>query len=174
MTVRILTPNDAEALRDLRLLALHTTPEFFTADTARETRRTLRQWAAVARETSRHAIFGGFGDGKLDCMCGAKRFSGDHEGKTAYWHSDFRNPENRNATAFWQMQRLRTEWCLSRGMTEAVFTIHTCNETALSVYVRNGTEIFKSEPRRFADGKIATAYWCRRKLSQAPTLIAAA
>lgn len=64
-TVRPLTPDDYEALRDLRLEALRLHPEAFCARLADEEAMTREQW--LARLASAVTL-GGFLDGKLEGM----------------------------------------------------------------------------------------------------------
>jgi ribosomal protein S18 acetylase RimI-like enzyme len=65
VSVRRLTPDDYDALRELRLESLHRHPEFFAADPDQEAAMPKEQW--LSRLASA-ASFGGFVDEKLSGM----------------------------------------------------------------------------------------------------------
>lgn len=78
ITVRPLTPDDYEALRDVRLEALRLNPEGFSADLDQETGFTREEW--LARLASA-VTFGGFADGEL---CGLVVYSRPRSPKLAH------------------------------------------------------------------------------------------
>jgi ribosomal protein S18 acetylase RimI-like enzyme len=62
VTVRRLTPEDYDALRELRLESLHRHPEFFAADPDQEAAMPKEEWL---RRLAGAASFGGFVEGRL-------------------------------------------------------------------------------------------------------------
>lgn len=62
ISVRPLTPDDYDALREIRLEALHRNPSLFAADPAIEEAMSKEEWL---KRLSTAVTFGGFVDGKL-------------------------------------------------------------------------------------------------------------
>lgn len=160
ITYRALTADDATEYMDLRIEALETDGQWFTANREAESAQTMADWARVCTETTERIIFGVFFDGKLEGSTIAEyRAVG-----IAKWHSTYIRPEARIANTATHLFDLCTEWSLARGLTETVFTVHANNRRARLYHERHRAVQFGQEPMRFADGNIATAIWYRRTL----------
>jgi ribosomal protein S18 acetylase RimI-like enzyme len=72
--IRLLTPNDAAAFRDIRLRALREEPTAFTSSREEFSHQTLDKIAARFRsDPAEHFMLGAFQDGKLVGLCGFYR-----------------------------------------------------------------------------------------------------
>lgn len=76
MELRLLTPDDATAFRELRLAALQQCPTAFTADYATELSRPLSHFAAQIRTLPDNFIVGAFQDLALAGIAGFYRSEG--------------------------------------------------------------------------------------------------
>jgi RimJ/RimL family protein N-acetyltransferase len=70
ITIRALGAADAEAYRELRLMALATSPEAFSASYEEEAEHALDRFRARVVSTGRNVIFGAFANGHLVGMAG--------------------------------------------------------------------------------------------------------
>ncbi|MBB3018323.1 RimJ/RimL family protein N-acetyltransferase [Microvirga lupini] len=70
ISIRPLTPSDAQAFRDLRLEALSSHPEAFSSSHEEESPRSLDEFRARIPASGPNAIFGAFAEGRLIGMAG--------------------------------------------------------------------------------------------------------
>lgn len=70
ISIRPLTPSDAQAFRDLRLEALSSHPAAFSSSHEEESPRSLDEFRARIPASGPNAIFGAFAEGRLIGMAG--------------------------------------------------------------------------------------------------------
>jgi len=158
---RKLTEADADDYRSIRLEALEIDARYYTADPVAEKSRTLGQWAQACRETTQHAIFGAYDDGKLVATSVVDMFSEN----AARWGSTYVKPEYRKMHLADKLLALSADWTLAAGRTTAVFTVRADNKRARYVHEKNGAYVTRQEPMRFADGETVPTYWYEKRLN---------
>ena len=146
MDVRIVTVDDAVALRALRLRALHEEPEAFGSTWEEENARPLAQ--TIARLQSSEATFGGFDDmGRLVGMVRLRREDGVRSQHKADIISMYVAPEARGHG----LGRMLLDAAIARaretpGIEQLRLSVVVVNATARNLYLAAGFEPFAREP----------------------------
>ena len=168
---RVLTMQDAMALRSIRLEALNNEGRFYTANRTAEMARTAHDWQAAVQETRERAFFGAFMRKDLVGIMEIVKSSGDPLGRTARFCSAYLKPLYRHTGAAAELYKAREIWAEEHGYREAVCTIHHENYLSAHLHIKNGAQQFASELLPFADGSLASAIWyCKQlKVSQLAT-----
>lgn len=143
IAVRRLTPDDYEALREIRLEALRLNPAFFSADPAQEEAFSKEQWLArLASAVS----FGGFVD---DRLCGLVVFSRPASPKLAHT-GDLGAMYVRDQARGTGLADAMIEAVLDHAANEVEqikLTVNSENARAVKFYERHGFRVIGRIPR---------------------------
>lgn len=148
MEIRVLTVDDAEELRALRLRALREEPEAFGSSWEEENRRPLEQTIARLQADDTTA-FGGFDDtGKLVGMVRLWHQDGIKTQHKADIFSMYVAPEARGRS----LGRRLLEAAIARaretpGIEQLIVAVNAANIPARTLYLSAGFQIFALEPR---------------------------
>jgi RimJ/RimL family protein N-acetyltransferase len=150
ITVRTLNESDAEALRDIRLHCLKTVGEFMGPTYESESKRTLDEWKAVARETTDKAVFGLFNGTQLIGIMRAMKYDEDPSGQTALWGMTYLMPEYRSAGIAAPLYKAREEWTKQR-YNRAMFFIREDNQRSQEIHLKHGAEYICTRQMNWPD-----------------------
>lgn len=95
MKLRVLTPSDVDAYRDLRLHALREWPPAFGTPVEEEAQRTLKAFSERLVETNDRCLVGAFEEDTLVGSVRLSRYDGSNEGHRAYVAGLYVMPERR-------------------------------------------------------------------------------
>ncbi len=153
LEIRILTADDAEEFRTLRLRALREEPEAFGSSWEEEQARPLEQTVARLQGDGMTA-FGGFDDaGRLAGMVRLHRHDGVKSEHKADIISMYVAPESRGRG----LGRMLLEAAITRarampGVEQLLLAVNVTNVPARNLYLAMGFEPFGREPRALKIG----------------------
>jgi GNAT superfamily N-acetyltransferase len=155
MEIRMLTREDAESFRRLRLAALKECPSAFTADYAANLQRPLTHFAAQIQSLPDNFIVGAFHDGTLAGMAGFYRSEGPklrHKGNIwgMYVAPDLRG----SGVGRKLLQEIIAKARTFADIVQLHLSVVADNAKARTLYLSSGFEIVGCEPRAVkVDGK---------------------
>ena len=133
MRLRRLEPTEVEPLRELRLRALHQSPEAF-AETYEEARdRPLQDWASWAADESRVIVVAIDGERWVG-MVACRRLEPDSSWLTALWV----DPAVRGKGLGARLIEAAAEWATEQGAAAVELSVTTNNQAAATLYTRAG------------------------------------
>ena len=150
VSIRLATPADAAALRELRLESLAAHPEAFGSDAATAARESVADWAANLAE--RAASGEGVTvvaecEGRLVGMARlfrSLRYKTRHSGTLA---SVYVRPDERGRRVAEKMVATLLAWGRDQGVTVVKLAVVTTNVSAVRCYARCGFSVYGLEPR---------------------------
>lgn len=147
VTIRRLVPSDADAYRDLRLLALQTSPTAFGSSYEEEAELEPRTFAARLDDSSGLQLFGAFSRGALVGMVGVGRLAARKERHRAELRSMFVRAEARGAGVGRQLLahalRVASEM---EGVRQITLTVTAGNVSARRLYEAHGFTSYGQAP----------------------------
>lgn len=154
MEVRILSEEDLEAFRALRLLALKTNPEAFASTYNREAEFPLDRFKSRLSTDAGNFVVGGFTEEKLVCNASFLRSQGEksaHKGMIVamYCDRDYRGTGVAQAV----MQYLLDEARNIDGLVKVDLTVVSDNHRAKAFYESFGFTMYGKEPMAMFDGE---------------------
>lgn len=149
VSLRVLTPNDADAYLSLRLLALHEQPPAFSS--LPEVEPSLSETVKRLVENDDHCFFGAFQGEQLIGIIRLSRYSAPNEKHRAYLAGLYVLPSFRGHGC----GRALIREALGRaaktpGMRRVNLTVVTQQEVAISLYQSFGFHIYGTEQETFS------------------------
>lgn len=176
-TARILTPDDAPALREMRLKSLRHYGPMFDAFHAAEAAKPEDYWRDLATEKLDHCWFGLFDGMKLVGLCGARLWEEDPTDGSLLAYGAYVLPEYRGQGRVRPLYRCRAQWAAECGYHHLVGFLQDGNAVTKGIWERNGAEYLFSRPMGFSGGPETLFHWYRmalRPAQRAPLLWAEA
>lgn len=166
---RVLTPSDAEAMRDVRLESLRYYGEMFKAFHAQESRKPLDYWREQCTELTSRCWFGAFnGKGRLIGLQGTRIWEKSPPGETlALWWGNYVVDEYRDRGAMKPLYQARLDWALARGCTAAVGYVLPGKERPLQILRELGATFMGREELSHGEGPAVPWDWYRIPLCRA-------
>ncbi|MCB9686184.1 MAG: GNAT family N-acetyltransferase [Alphaproteobacteria bacterium] len=149
--VRLFTPPEWSAYREIRLEALRTDPGVFSSDHGREQARPEDHWRARLAD-ERVGIFGVQVDGAWVGMTGVVQ-SSENPDAAVLWGSWLR-PEWRRRGLSVAMYVARFAWARGRGLTRVLVSHREGNTASASANQKHGFERVREELREWPDGAV--------------------
>jgi len=129
VTIRELTANDWQTLRDIRLTALKTDPAVFGSNFAAESEKTEQDWKLWLRSDD-VAIFGIFDASTPVGMTCVSVSRGDPSKRTALFWGSWLAPEFRRRGISEMMYRSRIDWAKNHPTIERITISHRASNVA--------------------------------------------
>lgn len=146
MTIRTTTPDDAPALRELRLLALRTAPEAFGTHHDEDAAQPPERWVSRCTPNENAALFvAAAGDGALMGMAGVVCDGRKKTGHAAFLWGVFVRPEARGSRLGTRLVETCLDWARARGLERARLSVVSSNGAAIRCYVRCGFSVYGVE-----------------------------
>ena len=145
--LRLATPEDALALRELRLRALLDKPEAFGSDLSEDEAKPETAWVERCTPTKNSALFiavdeGGALVGMVGIYCDGRVKTG-HLGNI--W-GVFVAPEARGCGVGGKLLDAALAWAQVRGLRRVNLTVETGNAPAIAVYLKAGFTVYGVDP----------------------------
>ena len=165
-TVRILSANDGNAFRAIRLEALKNEGHLFGPTYEKENAITDTQsWRERCSETKDSCFFGLFDKGNLIGIMGTKKWDKDNTGETALWWSAFLKKEYRGQGLATHLYESREQWTIEHQFKRAVFFILDGNRRSTEIHEKQGAKLMYVEPMEWPDRPIAPWRWYEKRLA---------
>ena len=162
MNIRPLLPTEWEIFRDLRLLALKSTPGMFESTYAQAAARSEADWRALL-SGERQQIFGMFDVDRLIGIAGV--FTSRDDPATAHLVMDFILPEYRGKKLWQLMYQARLDWVRSRKtFCRAMVAARESNAPSLGAMRAAGFKETRREPHTWPNGATEEEIWFELKL----------
>lgn len=154
MEIRILSNEDVEAFRALRLLALETNPEAFGSTYEREFNFPIERFNERLSTESGNFVVGGFMDGKLVCNASFLRGQGQknaHKGSIVAMFCDaaYRGSGVAKSVVQFLLEEARNK----SGVIKVDLTVISENNRAKAFYEGLGFKMYGTEPKSIFDGE---------------------
>lgn len=141
LTLRTVTANDAQAVRDLRLQGLIECPGIFGTAPVEIDGIDWNDFTAKATGTGDQAIFVIEREGQLVAMTGCIHPTRIKDRHAALIWGVYIIPEFRGLRLVGQLITAAYEWARTKGVTIVRLTVVTTNKNAIAAYKRCGFEI---------------------------------
>ena len=153
VSVRVLTPADAEAYRSVRLRALHEQPPAFGS--LPEVEPNLSETAARLTESDERCFFGAFQGEHLIGIIRLSRYSAPNEKHRAYLAGLYVLPPFRcHGCGRALVREVLSRAATNSGIRRVNLTVVTQQEAAIRLYHSFGFRIYGTEPETFSrDGQ---------------------
>jgi RimJ/RimL family protein N-acetyltransferase len=146
MTIREITPQDAEALRALRLFALQDTPYAFGMDYEAELQTTAEAWQTRCTPTPISTIFVLEMDSRLMGMAGIRTDGRAKTGHVGFIWGVFVHPDARGKGGARRLIRACLDWARASKLARVTLGVAAVNTQAIRVYVGCGFAVYGVEP----------------------------
>jgi RimJ/RimL family protein N-acetyltransferase len=150
ITIRPVTADDGDALRDLRLEALRTQPVAFAADYATNAAKPPGYWIEWARDRSNsHAdvVHVAVAGDRLIGMTGAHRGDSPKTRHSALIWGVYVRPEWRGLKIADRLIEACLDWAQAHGVRITKLNVVTTNTAAIRCYLRCGFRVYGVEPQ---------------------------
>lgn len=155
MKIRVLTQDDAQAFRDVRLRALQEHPEAFGRDYAEEKETTLAEVGNRLRSSSDRFMLGALNESTLCGILGFHRYPGRKTRHRAMISSMYVMPAARRNGLGTRLLRTVIERAQKMDdLEELILAVTVGNEAARSLYCGLGFELSHTEKRYIKVGNI--------------------
>jgi RimJ/RimL family protein N-acetyltransferase len=161
MNIRPLLPSEWEMFRDMRLLALKSSPGMFETTYAQAAARTEADWRALLGPEQQQ-IFGQFEDDKLSGISGV--FTSRDEEATAQLVMHFILPEYRGRRFAALFYQAGIGWARSRGLRRITVAARESNAPSLGAMRAAGFRQIGREQHTWPDGATEDELWYEMKL----------
>lgn len=171
MEVRLLTADDAQAYRQLRLEALRLAPTAFGSSYEEEVARDPAASVERIAPTANTRVFGAFRDELLVGTVGLRRQSGNKGRHKAFVWGVYVTPAARgHGIARRLMTRALEEARTLPGLARVNIAVSAANEPARRLYESLGFEVYGLEPDALrVDGESLAELWMTLALERAPS-----
>jgi ribosomal protein S18 acetylase RimI-like enzyme len=147
LLIRCLTPDDAAALRDLRLEALEQAPQAFGSSREEERDLGLEVFSLWATASETSAVFGAFADGRLAGMTGVGRQSRLKTRHKAHIWGVYVSPGLRGQGVARQLLQAALAHAEAMpGVQQVKLSVAAGNAAALALYEGLGFQVYGREP----------------------------
>lgn len=148
-TIRIITPDDVEAFRDIRLEALRNSPESFGSSYEEESKRGIEQFKERIAPTSNHYVLGAFSiDNHLLGVVGFRQEQSMKEKHKGFIWGMYVRPDSRGRGVGRKLFSKVLE--LSRnvdGLEQINLCVMATNQNAKKLYESVGFEVYGLEKK---------------------------
>jgi RimJ/RimL family protein N-acetyltransferase len=149
ISIRALSPADAQSYRFVRLLALHEQPPAFGS--LPEDEPNLSELAARLAESNDRCFFGAFQDDQLIGVVRISRYSASNEKHRAYLGGLYVLPAFRRNGCGRSLVRQALSWAANaRGIRRVNLTVVTQQKAAICLYRSLGFRIYGTEQETFS------------------------
>jgi ribosomal protein S18 acetylase RimI-like enzyme len=146
MIIRETTPEDAEALRELRLFSLQDTPYAFGMDYETQIQIPAEEWKSRCVSSPTNTYFVWEVDGRL---LGMARVSSDGRPKTGHVGtitSVFVHPEARGHGVAKRLITTCLDWAREKELARVTLSVAAVNTAAIRLYIVCGFSVYGVDP----------------------------
>lgn len=148
ISVRVLSPADAESYRFVRLLALHEQPPAFGS--LPEDEPNLSEIAARLAQSDERCFFGAFQDHQLIGTVRISRYQAANEKHRAHLGGLYVLPAFRRYGCGCSLVRQALSWAVLRSIRRVNLTVVTQQRAAICLYQSLGFRIYGTEQETFS------------------------